>query len=154
MHSGDWTRLYCKTVLLEGRVRPYDPRLFVGIGVIPIHDVNWAVEESNRILGRGIKGPMVDCQALEGCPPYRDPIYDRFRARDEEAGVYLTLHILTGRVIDALSLAQMGQFQEETSADPRLWVDLFIEIQTIPANDFICGGTLGFLQPEIALQRI
>ena len=97
-----------------------------------MHDVDWAVEESNRTLGRGIKGPMVDWQAPKGCPPYRDPIYDRFRARDEEAGVYLTLHILTGRVIDALLLARTGQTREETSANPRLWVDLFIEIHTVP----------------------
>ena len=120
----------------------YDPRRLVGISVIPMHDVDWAVRELKRTLDRGLKGPMINCQPPEGCPPYRDPIYDRFWAAAEEAGVPVTLHILTGRVVDALFLARVGQTPEETSANPGLWIDLFIEVQTVLANDFIYGGIL------------
>ena len=120
----------------------YDPQRLVGIGVIPMYDVAWAVEELNRTLNRGLNGPMINCQPPDGCPPYRDPVYDKFWAAAEEAGVPITLHILTGRVIDALFLARIGQTPEKTSANPGLWIDLFIEVQTVLANDFIYGGIL------------
>ena len=120
----------------------YSPQRLVGVSVIPMHDVDWAVEELTRTLNRGLKGPMINCQPPEGCPPYRDPSYDKFWAAAEEAGVPITLHILTGRVVDALILARIGQTPEETSANPGLWIDLFIEIQTVLANDFIYGGIL------------
>jgi len=120
----------------------YDPQRLVGVSVIPMHEVDWAVGELKRTLNRGLKGPMINCQAPEGCPPYRDPVYDKFWAAAEEAGVPITLHILTGRVVDALFLARIGQTPEETSANPGLWVDLFIEAQTVLANDFIYGGIL------------
>ena len=120
----------------------YDPQRLVGIGVIPMYDVAWAVEELNRTLNKGLNGPMINCQPPDGCPPYRDPVYDKFWAAAEEAGVPITLHILTGRVVDALFLARIGQTPEETSANPGLWIDLFIEIQTVLANDFIYGGIL------------
>ena len=120
----------------------YDPQRLVGISVIPMHDVDWAVQELKRTLSLGLKGPMINCQAPEGSPPFRDPVYDKFWAVAEEAGVPITLHILTGRVVDALFLARMGQTPEETSANPGLWIDLFIEIQTVLANDFIYGGIL------------
>ncbi len=120
----------------------YDPHRLVGVSVIPMHDVDWAVGEMKRTLNRGLKGPMINCQAPEGCPPYRDQAYDPFWAMAEEAGVPITLHILTGRVVDALFLARIGQTPEETSANPGLWIDLFIEAQTVLANDFIYGGIL------------
>ena len=119
-----------------------DPQRLVGISVIPMHDVDWAVRELTRTLNQGLKGPMINCQPPEGCPPYRDPVYDRFWAAAEEAGAPITLHILTGRVVDALFLARIGQTPEEASANPGLWIDLFIEAQTVLANDFIYGRIL------------
>ncbi len=107
-----------------------------------MHDADWAVKELARTLKRGLNSPMINCQSPEGCPPYRDPTFDRFWAAAQEAGVPITLHILTGRVLDALILARTGQTPEEISANPGLWVDLFIEIQTVLANDFIYGGIL------------
>lgn len=120
----------------------YSPQRLIGISVVPMHDVDWAVDELARTLNKGLKGPMINCQAPEGCPPYRDPVYDKFWAAAEEAGVPITLHIITGRVMDALILARLGQTPEETSANPGLWIDLFIEAQTVLANDFIYGGIL------------
>ncbi len=120
----------------------YDPKRLVGVSVIPMHDIDWAVAELKRTLDRGLAGTMINCQAPEGCPPYRDQVYDKFWAAAEEAGMPITLHILTGRVVDALFLARIGQTPEETSANPGLWIDLFIEVQTVLANDFIYGGIL------------
>ena len=120
----------------------YGPQRLIGISVIPMLDVDWAVDELARTLNRGLKGPMINCHAPEGCPPYRDPVYDKFWAAAEEAGVPITMHIITGRVMDALILARLGQTPEETSANPGLWIDLFIEAQTVLANDFIYGGIL------------
>ena len=120
----------------------YSPQRLIGISVIPMDDIDWAVDELARTLNRGLKGPMINCQAPEGHPPYRDPVYDKFWAAAEEAGAPITMHIITGRVMDALILARLGQTQEETSANPGLWIDLFIEAQTVLANDFIYGGIL------------
>ena len=107
-----------------------------------MYDVDWAVNELARTLNKGLNSPMINCQPPEDCLPYRDRVYDKFWAAAEEAGVPITLHILTGRVVDALFLARIGQTPEETSANPGLWIDLFIEAQTVLANDFIYGGIL------------
>ena len=120
----------------------YSPERLIGISVIPMLDVDWAVDELARTMKSGLKGPMINCHAPEGCPPYRDRVYDKFWAAAEEAGVPITMHIITGRVMDALILARLGQTPEETSANPGLWIDLFIEAQTVLANDFIYGGIL------------
>ena len=120
----------------------YSPQRLIGISVIPMLDVDWAVDELARTMKSGLKGPMINCHAPEGCPPYRNPVYDKFWAAAEEAGVPITMHIITGRVMDALILARLGQTSEETSANPGLWIDLFIEAQTVLANDFIYGGIL------------
>ena len=120
----------------------YSPKRLIGISTIPMYDVDWAVNELARTLNKGLNSPMINCQPPEGCPPYRDPVYDKFWAAAEEAGVPITLHILTGKVVDALFLARIGQTPEETSANPGLWIDLFIEAQTVLANDFIYGGIL------------
>lgn len=121
----------------------YSPQRLIGVSAIPMHDIDWAVNELARTLNKGLRGPMINCQPPEGCPPYRDPVYDRFWAAAQEANVPITLHIITGRVMDALILARLGhQTPEETSANPGLWIDLFIEAQTVLANDFIFGGIL------------
>ena len=120
----------------------YSPKRLIGISTIPMYDVDWAVNELARTLNKGLNSPMINCQPPEGCLPYRDRVYDKFWAAAEEAGVPITLHILTGKVVDALFLARIGQTPEETSANPGLWIDLFIEAQTVLANDFIYGGIL------------
>ncbi len=120
----------------------YDTKRLIGVSVIPLHNVDWAVQELERTLKRDLVSPMINCRAPQGCPPYRDPVYDRFWAAAEEAGAPVTLHILTGWVLDALILARTGQNEEETGDNPGLWIDLVNEIQTTLANDFILGGIL------------
>ena len=74
---------------------------------------------------------MIHCRAPEGCPPYRDPIYDRFWAAANTAGAPVTLHILTGRVLDPLILARTFQTPEEHQENPGLWVELINELQPV-----------------------
>jgi uncharacterized protein len=78
----------------------------IGVSVIPLYDVNWAVKELERSLRRGLVSPRIHCQMAEGYPPYRDPIYDRFWAAASAANAPVTLHVLTGRALDPLIFAQ------------------------------------------------
>jgi predicted TIM-barrel fold metal-dependent hydrolase len=125
----------------EAEFVSYNPKRLVGVSVIPMHDVAWAIQELQRTLEQGLVGPMIHCQAPAGCPPYRDPVYDRFWAVANEAGVPITLHILTGRILAPLALADT-QSPEARGDMPRGMLELFGEIQGVLANDFIFGGIL------------
>ena len=118
-----------------------NPKRLIGVSVIPMHNVDWAVGELQRTLKQGLVGPMINCQAPEGCPPYRDPVYDPFWAVAEEAGAPCTLHILTGRVLSPTTKVAT-QTPEERVENPRGMLELFGEIQGVLANDFIFGGIL------------
>jgi predicted TIM-barrel fold metal-dependent hydrolase len=102
----------------EAEFVSYDPKRLVGVSVIPMHDVDWAIKELQRTLDKGLLGPMIHCQAPLGCPPYRDPIYDRFWAMADEARAPITLHILTGRLLAPLALVDT-QTPEERGENPR-----------------------------------
>jgi predicted TIM-barrel fold metal-dependent hydrolase len=119
----------------------YDPKRLIGVSVIPMYDVDWAVEELQRTLKKGLVGPMIPCDTPEGCPPYRDPIYDRFWAVAEEAEAPVTLHILSGRVLSPLANSDTKP-PEERGDNPRGMLALFGEVQGVLANDFIFGGIL------------
>src|SRR5262249_47277255 len=58
----------------------YNPKRFVGVSVIRMNDVGWALKELARTLNKGLTNPMINCQAPTGCAPYRDAIYDQFWA--------------------------------------------------------------------------
>jgi uncharacterized protein len=118
-----------------------NPRRLIGVSVLPMHDVAWASAELERTLEKGLRNPMNNCQAPEGCPPYRDPVYDRFWAAASEADAPVTLHLLTGRVLSPLGGAP-DQTPEERHDNPAQWIALCNEIQTVLAKDFIYGGIL------------
>ena len=126
----------------EAEFVSYDPARLIGVSVIPMHDVDWAVAELQRTLPKGLVGPMINCQAPEGCAPYRDRSYDRFWAAAEEAGAPVSLHILTGRVVSTITQVD-AQTPEERGDNPRRFLELFGEIEGVLANDFIFGGILG-----------
>ena len=126
----------------EAEFVSHDPSRLIGVSVIPLHDVDWAVSELERTLHNGLLTPMIPCQAPPGCPPYRDPVYDPFWAAVSAAGAPLTLHILTGRVLDPLILARTLQTPAAGQENAGLWLELSNEIQLVLANDFIFGGIL------------
>ena len=125
----------------EAEFVSYDPARLIGVGVTPMHDIEWAVAELHRTLRKGLAGPMINCQAPEGCAPYRDRSYDRFWAAAEEAGAPVTLHILTGRVASPINQLP-DQTPEERGGNPGRILELFAEIESVLANDFIFGGIL------------
>lgn len=126
----------------ESEFVSHDPKRLIGVSVIPLHDTGWAVRELDRTMKKGLLNPTINCQAPDGCLPYRHRSYDRFWAAASEAGVPITLHILTGRVLDTLIMARTDQSQEEREGNPGSWIDLSSEIQNVLANDFIFGGIL------------
>jgi predicted TIM-barrel fold metal-dependent hydrolase len=126
----------------EAEFVSHDPHRLIGVSVIPMHDVDWAVTELERTVPKGLVSPMIPCQMPEGYPPYRDRSYDRFWAAASEAGAPVTLHVLTGRALDPLILARTLQTPADGQANAGGWVELLNEIQPVLANDFIFGGIL------------
>ena len=119
----------------------YNPKRLIGVSIIPMYDVDWAVKELERTTKKGLMSPMINCQAPEGRPPYRDRSYDKFWAAAQDLGVPVTLHLLTGRALDPLTYAETNT-PEENTENPSQWVSLFNEIQEVLAGDFIFGGIL------------
>ena len=71
------------------------PERLVGIGCLPIPDVDAALAELQRAAGRGVRGFMVPAH-VDPERPYHHPDYDRFWAALQEVGAPLTMHIFTG----------------------------------------------------------
>lgn len=116
----------------------YDRKRLIPIGIIPMDDAEWAVIELERIIQNGHKGAIIHLIPPEGCPPYRDKIYDPFWAHAEEAGIPVTLHIITGRVPDPLHF----HTQEEQGDSPKTQIALMYEVMGVLANEFIFGKIL------------
>ena len=119
----------------------YNPSRLIGASVIPMHDIEWATKELEKTTKKGLRAAMINCQAPEGSPHYRDSAYDKFWATAQEADAPLILHILTGRTLDPLVFAQY-QTTEERAENPRIFLELYGEIQGVLANDFIFGQVL------------
>ena len=120
----------------------YDPKRLIGTSVIPLDDVDWAVSELKRTVTKGLTSAMINCQAPEGRPPFRDSIYDPFWAAAQDANVPLTLHFRTGNkgIINEAVVPTLSE--EERGEGPGMFVDIFNEIQVVLANDFIFGRIL------------
>jgi predicted TIM-barrel fold metal-dependent hydrolase len=71
------------------------PDRLVGIGCLPIPDVDAAIAEVQRARARGVRGFMVPAH-VDPARPYSHPDYDRFWATLEDVGAPLTMHIFTG----------------------------------------------------------
>lgn len=124
----DWLGEFCS----------YDPKRLVGIAMIPMDDVDWAIEELERVAKIGHKGAIINLVPPEGCAPYRDPIYDPFWARAEEIALPITLHIITGRIPDPLHF----HTKEEQGESPATQIALMYEVMGVLANEFIFGQIL------------
>jgi predicted TIM-barrel fold metal-dependent hydrolase len=122
----DWMVEYCASA----------PERLLGVGIVPVDDPEWAVNEAKRIIRRGARGIMVPTQPIEGAAPYRSAVYDPFWAVAEEARVPVTLHIVTGRVRDPFTY----HGADERGEVPRSFLELFGEAAPVLANEFIFGG--------------
>ena len=54
----------------------HDAKRLVGVALLPIDDVPWALQELERIAERGVRGVMVPVNPTDDAKPYRDPYYD------------------------------------------------------------------------------
>ncbi len=68
----------------------------VGLGLIPLDDIDAAVRELQRAAGKGLKGACISAVPPED-RPYSDPVYDPFWAAAQEARLPLSLHVFTGK---------------------------------------------------------
>lgn len=124
----DWLAEFCS----------YDPKRLIGVSMIPMDDIDWAVAELERTAKKGLRGAIIHLEPPEGCPPYRDPIYDPFWSKAEDLGIPLCLHIITGRIPDPLHF----HTREEQENAPRTQMGLMYEVMWPLANEFIFGQIL------------
>ncbi|ARP83499.1 hypothetical protein CAL12_23530 [Bordetella genomosp. 8] len=122
----DWIQEYCSQ----------DLKRLLAIAMIPIIDVDWAIKELDRVIKRGARGVMIGTSPVDDAAPYRDRKYDRFWAAAEEAGLPVTLHIVTGKVRDPFTY----HGDKERENVPASFLDLFQEAAPVLANEFIFGG--------------
>ncbi len=122
----DWLAEYCSQ----------DRRRLIGVAAVPIDDVRWGVAELERVARLGLRGALVPIRPPEGCPPYRDRMYDPFWAAAASLDLPVTLHIVTGRVRDPFTY----HGDEERGEVPGSFIELFNEAGPVLAGDFIFGG--------------
>jgi uncharacterized protein len=115
----------------------HDRSKLLGNGMIPMHDVDWATREVKRCRDIGLNGVIINTVAPEGAAPYRHRKYDPFWSTVQDLDLPITLHIITGRVLDPILYAET---EEERAEAPVQFLALFEEIQISLANDFIFGG--------------
>jgi predicted TIM-barrel fold metal-dependent hydrolase len=89
MRHNDWVLDYCSAA----------PERLIGIGCLPIPDVEDALAEMERSASRGVRGFAIPAHVSPD-KPYSHPDYDRFWAAAQDYGVPLTMHIFTGTSFD------------------------------------------------------
>jgi predicted TIM-barrel fold metal-dependent hydrolase len=120
----DWVLDYCSVA----------PDRLIGIGCLPIPDIDAALAEMKRAADRGVRGFMIPSHVSPD-QPYCDPAYDRFWAAAQDYGVPLTMHIFTGTSPDGGHPAHWG--------NPGGTIKGYTLAHTTIANtmmDLICGG--------------
>ena len=85
----DWVLDYCSV----------DRNRLIGVGCLPLPDVERALVEIDRSAERGVRGFAIPAH-VDPSLPYSDPAFDPFWARAQEYGVPLTMHIFTGQTLD------------------------------------------------------
>jgi predicted TIM-barrel fold metal-dependent hydrolase len=103
-----------------------------------LDDADWAVGELTRVARKGLRGVIIHTDSPRGCPRYRDQPYERFWSAAQDLGLPITLHIVTGRVPDALHF----HTQKEHEETPGMLLAMFGEVMTVLANEFIFGQIL------------
>ena len=71
------------------------PERLVGVGAIPMYDIDNAVKELERCKKAGMKGSII-WQAPHPDLPFRSSHYDKFWAASQDLDMPISLHILTG----------------------------------------------------------
>lgn len=122
----DWVVDYCSVA----------PERLVGIGCLPIPDVDAALAEMERAARLGVRGFMIPAHV----PPdhsYCHEDYDRFWAAAQDMGLPLTMHIFVGTSWDGGMPAHWGS--------PGGTIKGYTLAFTTAVNsmiDLICGGVV------------
>jgi predicted TIM-barrel fold metal-dependent hydrolase len=85
----DWMREYCSEA----------PDRLVGIGCLPLPDVDAAIAELERAAGMGLRGVAIPCTARPD-KPYSHPDYEPFWTAAERVGLPVSMHIFCGATPD------------------------------------------------------
>lgn len=120
----NWLADYCRTY----------PGRFVGIGAVPLHDVEEARNEARRAVAQlGLKGIFVRPNPLNG-RTLDDPVYDRLYAEIQDLDATFCVHEATGN----FPTAGADRYQNY------LLRHLFSHAleQKIACSTLICGGVL------------
>ena len=116
----------------------YDRKRLYGVGMIPMDDIGWAIEELERCANNGFRCVNIQLYSPPGSPPYRKPDYDPFWARAAEMDIAIQLHIITGRVPDPIHF----HTPEEQALSPQPQLAMFYEVTGVLVNEFIFGKIL------------
>jgi predicted TIM-barrel fold metal-dependent hydrolase len=114
------------------------PNRLLGCGMIPMHDVDWALRELQRIRKKDLRAVMINTDLPAQFAPYRKPIYDRFWAAAIDLDLPVILHLGTGETTDPYALIT----KEEQEDGPKLFLAVFGDQQYTLVNEFIFGGVL------------
>jgi predicted TIM-barrel fold metal-dependent hydrolase len=122
----DWVVDYCSVA----------PERLIGIGCLPVPDVEAAVTEMERAARRGVRGFMIPAHVPPE-RPYCHPDYDRFWAAAQDMGLPLTMHIFVGTSFDGGLPAHWG-------APSRTIKGYTLAFTTVVNSmiDLICGGVV------------
>jgi uncharacterized protein len=85
----DWVFDYCTT----------DPDRLIGIGCLPVPDIEACVKEVRRAATKGVRGFSIPSHAPLS-QPYSDPVYNPLWAEMEGMDLPVTMHIFTGTSFD------------------------------------------------------
>ncbi len=122
----DWVLDYCSA----------DPNRLIGVGCLPLPDIERAIAEIDRSAQRGVQGFAIPAH-VNPAKPYNHPDFDPFWARAQEYGVPLTMHIFTGETLDGGMPEHWGNPGGTTKG--------YTLAHTTVANtamDLICGGVV------------
>ena len=122
----DWVVDYCSAA----------PDRLIGIGCLPIPDVDAALAEMERASKRGVRGFSIPTH-VDPDRPYSHPDYDPFWAAAQDYGVPLTMHIFTGTSLDGGMPRHWGT--------PGGTIKGYTMAHTTAVNtmiDLICGGVV------------
>ena len=122
----DWVLDYCSV----------DRDRLVGIGCLPLPDIDRAIAEIDRSATKGVRGFAIPAH-IDPAKPYNHPDFDPFWARAQEYGVPLTMHIFTGQTLE-------GGMPEHWGT-PGGHLKGYTLAHTTIANtmiDIICGGVV------------
>jgi len=116
----------------------HDPKRLLGCGMIPMHDIDWAIGEVQRVRKNGLRAVMINTDLPAKFPPYRKRMYDKFWAAVTDLDVPIILHLGTGETTDPFALIT----PEEQEDGPKLFLGIFGDQQYALVNEFIFGGIL------------